>query len=1137
MKLKSFKTIAMLSRIFVLQLVFCCFAMANEGYTQSIKDVYLEWDSVRQVKVLDVFEEIENQSTFKFNYDEKDVNKKTKFFIAQGPHSVYALLERISKETALNFRRINSTIAVTPRPKKETPEIVEMEVVQKTVSGTVTAASDGGPLPGVSIVVQGTTNGTQTDFDGNYTIEVSEGDVLVFSYLGTSTQSITVGTSNTINVVMQEDASQLDEVVVTALGVKRQKKSLTYATQTVETDGIDEARPQQNLVNSLSGRVAGLSIQRSGNGVSGASKVVLRGNRSIAGSSQPLYVVDGVPLGGDISDISPDDVASINVLKGANAAALYGARANNGAIIITTKSGSAEGFSIDFNATTTVETANILFDYQNQFGQGSNGSYFNPDTGLPLTGALGSWGGALDGSQVANWSPSPDITGQLPYSAQSGNIEDFFQTGINQAYNISVRSGSERVRTFFGYTYEDREGIVQGNELNRHNANFKLDNEIIEGKLNLSARINYIRTNIDNQLATGENFANPLRHVYRLPRNIRTQDIEVFEYVDASGNVRQNYWDPGNNGGANPYWTINRNLNEIINNRVLGYLSLTYNFTDDLSLLARTAVDQRSTSRENRFFNDSYIIADNGNYVTRNDSALEWNTDFLLSYNKQLNDDFAFNLSVGGNHRIANSKFVETSNNGLNAPNIFAISNAQNLSARQDLNRREVNSLYGFGQGSYKDALFLDLTYRSDWSSTLPIENNRFDYYSAGLSAVLSDMMTLPDAISFLKLKANYAEVGNDTSPFSLSRVANLQTGGFIQLSTVLPNADLKPERTQSLEFGFDVRFLDSRLGIDFNYYKSNSIDQLFGQQVPQGSGIATRFINGADIQNKGVEIILTANPIRTTDFNWNITANFTKNDSEVLALADGLETLNFGGEFFRRFELNVGDEWGNIYSRGFARDDQGRALVTDTGLPQVTGGQEVLIGNFNPDWLGGILNSFDYKNFSFSFLIDIRQGGEVATFTNAILASDGALTRTLAGRDGSLVFGQNIFPNLEVVNADGTPNTTAVTAEAFWGQIGGRNSPAGEAFVEDASNIRMREMTFGYKFPQSLLDKTPIKSAKVSFVGRNLFFISNNATVDPEVVDGVGTGDFQSETRADGFSSFAPPATRSLGLNLKIGF
>lgn len=992
----------------------------------------------------------------------------------------------------------------------------------KTISGTVTSATDNSPLPGVNVVVDGTSTGTQTDFDGNYSINAAEGDVLVFSYLGMKSQSVAVGNSNNINVFMQEDASQLEEVVVTALGVKRQKKSLTYATQQVETEGIDEARAQQNLVNSLQGRVAGLSIQTSGNGVSGASKVVLRGNRSIAGSSQPLYVVDGVPLGGDISDLSPDDIASINVLKGANAAALYGARANNGAIIITTKSGAEGALSIDFNSTLTAETGNILFDYQNEYGQGSGGVY-NP-------ASLGSWGPKMTGSSVENWSPNSEFTQSLPYEAQPNNVNDFMQTGFNQAYNISVRSGTEKSKTFFGYTNEDRKGIVPGNELQRHNVNLKIDNSLIKNKLDLSARVNYIWTAIDNQLDTGEAFSNPWRHAYRLPRNIRTQDVSVFQYVDAAGNTRQNYWDPGNNGGANPYWTINKNLKDIENNRVIGYTSLTYKFTDDLNLLVRTAVDQQTSFREDRLHNDSYIIADNGNYSTSNSTSLEWNSDFLLNYNKQLSDNFSITANLGGNSRLARNKFVNTSNNGLNAANIFAISNAQNLTASQDISRKKVNSLYASALASLNDNLFLDASYRSDWSSTLPVDNNRFDYYSAGLSAVVSDMVTLPEAFSYLKLRSSYAEVGNDTDPFNLTQVANLVAGGFIQLGTVLPNANLRPERTKSLEFGFDARFLDSRLGIDFTYYKSNSIDQLFGQQVPQGSGVSTRFINGADIQNRGIDMIITGTPVSTADFSWNVTFNFNKNVSEVLELAEGLETLSFGGDFFRRFELNVGEPWGNVYSRGFVRNEAGQVVAAADGTPEVTSGQSVLIGNFNPDWLGGILNDFQYKNWNFSFLIDIRQGGTVGSFTNAILASDGALTKTLAGRDGTLVFGQNIFPELDVVNSSGAANTTQVGAEQFWAKIGGRNSPVGEAFVEDASNIRMREIALGYSIPQSKLANTPFRRAKFSLVGRNLFFISNNASVDPEVVTNTSTA-------ADGFESFAPPSTRSLGLNVKLGF
>jgi TonB-linked SusC/RagA family outer membrane protein len=812
----------------------------------------------------------------------------------------------------------------------------------------------------------------------------------------------------------------------------------------------------------------------------------------------------------------------MNVLKGANAAALYGARANNGAIIITTKSGGGDTVSIDLNSTVTAETVNILFDYQNTYGQGSGGTY-NP-------ASLGSWGPEMNGQQVANWSPSPDITGDLPYSPQSNNVEDFAQTGVTFANNVSVRTGSDVNQTFFGYTYETRKGVVPGNELKRHNVNLKFDNKLIGDKLKLSARLNYIRSGVDNQLDTGESFSNPWRHAYRLPRNIRTQDVSVFQYIDNDGNIRQNYWDPGNNGGANPYWTINKNLKDIVTDRVIGYTSLTYNILDNLKLMVRTAADHSTQNREDYLHNDSYIIADNGNYVTRNASDLEWNSDFLLSYDRQLSDDLKFNINLGGNHRYAKSEWVRTNNGGLNAANIFAISNAQNLTASQDFAEKKVNSLYSFGQVGYKDALFLDLTYRSDWSSTLPPENNRFDYYSFGASGVISDLVELPDVLSFLKLRASYAEVGNDTDPYRLVRVANLQPGGFIQLSTQLPNANLKPERTKSLEFGFDARFLENRLGIDFTYYKTNSIDQLFGQQVPQGSGVSTRFINGADIQNKGVEVILTGTPIRTNDFNWDVTLNFSANDSEVLQLAEGLETLSFGGDFFRRFELNVGEEWGNMYSRGFERDSQGRVLVGSDGLPVITNGQTVNIGNFNPDWLGGILNNFSYKNFNFSFLIDIRQGGQVGSFTNAILASDGALEKTLVGRDGTLVFGSNVFPGLEVVKEDGTPNDIQVNAEQFWAKIGGRNSPVGEAFVEDASNIRLREMTFGYSVPNTILEKTPFRKAKISLVGRNLFFLSNKASIDPEVVTGTNTA-------ADGFESFSPPSTRSFGMNVKLGF
>lgn len=985
---------------------------------------------------------------------------------------------------------------------------------QRNVSGSVTD-DQGVPLPGATVIVQETNSGTTTDFDGNYTISAEDGQTLIISYVGYTSQQITVSNSSSYDVALQL-GNALDEVVVTSLGIKRQKRELTYATQNVDSEGIDESRPNGNLVNSLQGKVAGISIQTTSQGVSSASKVVLRGNRSIAGSSQPLYIVDGVPLGGDITDLSPDDIASISVLRGSNAAAIYGSRANNGAIIITTKSGETGAFSVNVNSTLTMETANILFDYQNEYGQGSGGVFSSFSTD--------SWGPKLGGAQE-HWSFSPNIAGAIPYAANPDNVMDFFNSGMSLANNISVTSGSEKMSTYFGYTNDIRTGIVPGNELERHNINLKIDNNMLDGKLKLSSRVNYIKSTIDNQLAQWESFDNPLRHAYRLPRNIRTQDAEVFEFVDSSGNVKQNYWKPNDNGGANPYWTINRNLNEVLTDRVLGYTSLTYQFNDDLSLLVRSSIDNTNFTRESKFYNDSYIIADNGNYQTSNTRSLEWNNDFLLTYDKDLSDDLSLNLNIGGNNRVNKSTGVNTNNGGLNAPNIFALSNAQNLTASQFISEREVNSLYGFGNLGFKNALFVDLTYRSDWSSTLPVENNRYDYYSAGLSAVISDFITMPSFIDFLKLRGSLAEVGNDTNPYSLERLANLESGGFISLQTTAPASDLRPEKTTSFELGFDTTFFNQRVSLDFTYYKSNSIDQLFRQDVPQASGVTSKFINGGDIQNEGIEAVLSMGLLTNTDFKWDVTFNYATNRSEVIRLAEGLDALSYGGDFMRRYQLDVGMPWGSIYSRGFERDAQGRVLMNANGTPVITSGQSVNIGNFNPDWLGGILNSFSYKNFNFRFLIDIRQGGEVVSFTKTLLASDGLLAETAIGRQGGIRFGTDVYTNETPASSP-----TAVDPETFWTSIGGRNSPAGEAFVEDASNIRLREMSLSYGFGQSSLQNTPFENIKLSLVGRNLFFLSNNASIDPEAIHGTATAN-------DGYEAFSLPTTRSIGLNLKLGF
>ncbi|MEC8402253.1 MAG: carboxypeptidase-like regulatory domain-containing protein, partial [Bacteroidota bacterium] len=442
---------------------------------------------------------------------------------------------------------------------------------QKNVTGTVTD-EDGVPLPGATIVVLETNEGVSTDFDGNYSISAEEGQTLQFSFVGYQSMDQQVGESSIVNISMSA-GNALDEVVVTSLGISRQKRSLSYAAQNVEAEGIDESRANGNLVNSLQGKVAGISITTTSQGVNSQSRVILRGNRSIAGSSQPLYIVDGVPLGGDIQDFSPDDIASISVLKGGNAAALYGARAQNGAIIITTKSGKKDTFDVNVNSTVTFDTADILLEFQNEYGSGNSGTFTSFTTD--------SWGAKLGGSQP-HWSNNPDLSGtSIPYVAQPDNVQDFFETGVNISNNISLVAGGDNIRTFFSYTNDVRRGIVPNNELERHSINLKIDNEMLDGKLRVSSRINYIKSITDNALPGWESYDNPLRGAYRLPRNVRTADAANFEFTDAAGNNKQNYWKPLDNGNGNPYWVINRNNNERVDDRVVGFASVEYDIIDD----------------------------------------------------------------------------------------------------------------------------------------------------------------------------------------------------------------------------------------------------------------------------------------------------------------------------------------------------------------------------------------------------------------------------------------------------------------------------------------------------------------------------------------------------------------------------
>ncbi len=1003
---------------------------------------------------------------------------------------------------------------------------------ERTVTGNVSSADEGVGLPGVNVLIQGTTQGTTSDVDGNYSIRVTPQANLIFSFVGYENQIVTVGNQSIINVRLTADVSTLEEVVVTAFGVEREKKAVTYAAQNVTTDELTQARPLA-IAEGLSGKVAGISVSRT-SGLGADPKVTLRGNRSIAGSSEPIYVVDGVTLGGNINNISPDDIESITVLKGANAAALYGSRANNGVIVVTTKSGKmgGQGFSVNLNTSFMASRVNHLINWQNEYGQGSGGVY--------AANANRSWGPRLDGSQVAHWSNDPNFpVSTYSYAANPDNkTTDFFRTGHNFATNLSVSSQGENTNAYVSYTFTDANGVVPSNQMNSHNLSARMTSKFFD-KLTVDGKLTVIRRDLDGELFEGEGYQNPIRALYKVAPNIRTEDMSIFEFTNPEGVVEMHYWLPGNNAPSNPYWLLNNVNRNDLEDRVIGLLSVGFDITENLSIRVRSSIDRFNDSRVDRWNNGFYIVADNGRYGKREQRGHEWNTDAFLTYKRDFaGGDWSVDATVGAN--IRKNEFSRTSvgasrDSPLNVPNLFAISNYATVTATEEFEEKEVQSIFGSATIGYKNVIFLDVTARNDWSSTLPPDEWSFFYPSVGLSAVVSDLVTLPDWWSFLKVRASWAKVGNDTDPYQIARAANVTgggTGGFLALSTTIPATGLKPEETTATEIGADLRFLEGRLGVDFTWYKSNSTDQLFAQSIPVGSGASNVFINGADIQNDGIELTLSGTPVQTGDFTWDIFFNYSANNSEVLKLAEGLDVLNIGGaSFLRQFRLVVGQPWGDVYSRGFARDDQGRVIVEADGTPRTTPGLDAQVANYNPDWLGGIGNTLTYKNFKLSFLIDIRQGGTIVSNTNAIMFADGVTTETLEGREGGLIFGQNFFSNEVAVLDDGTPNNVSATAEAMWSKLGGRNAPVGEAFVLDASNTRLRELVLGYRIPSSSLANTPFTHIDISLIGRNLFFFSNKAeNADPEVL-------VNPNTNSDGWEVFGLPPVKEFGINLKFGF
>ena len=998
---------------------------------------------------------------------------------------------------------------------------------QKLVSGTVKSAEDGLGIIGATVVVPGTTIGTTTDANGAFTLNVpTDAQQLAFSYVGMKTVELAIGTQTVFNVTLEPDVMALQDVIVTAFGISRQTKSLTYAAQSVTTDALTEAR-NPNVMSGLSGKVSGMLITQTGSGVGGGTKVLLRGNRSISGSSQPIYVVDGITLNGGIENLSPDEIESISVLKGANAAALYGSRANNGAIVVTTKSGKGarQGVTTSLGFTYQANQAMILQKVQNIYGQGANGVY--------AKAATVAWGPKMEGQMVDHWSNDPSyyLYGkQYAFLPQPDNIKDFFRIGNSFSTNLGVNINSEVSNITFSYTNNNDGGIVDGNDLKGHNLNLRVRANLSR-KLTLDSKLNVIKRDYSNVFITGETFENPMRYLYMLPRNIRSEDIQHYEFINPAGQLRQHYWKVNDNGSGNPYWSVYNAVQPSKRQRAIAMLSLKYEIMPGLSIQGRSGFDGTYTNTEWKRNNDTYTNAYYGAFSKTSSNSYEWNNDFLINYNTNFGE-FVLDLNAGGNHRLYESENVSGSGTIFNIENMFALANTKDPRPGEGYSKKVVQSFYGFGELSWKNALFLNITGRNDWSSTLPAESRSYFYPSVGLTAVLSDLMPLPAAFTHLKLRASYAEVGNDASAYNLHRSASVSLG-TIGLSTSLPNPNLKPERTRSVEAGLDLRMFNDRGRLSGTWYQTNTYDQLFSTPVPVTSGVASIYQNGADVQNRGLELTLGAVVIDKRDFSWDIMLNWSKNTSKILEIAEGFDVLSFGTDFIREYKLVKGQAFGDVYAKGWERDANGNVIINQsTGLPQITSGMTVKVANYNPDWLGGLSNTITYKNLSLNALIDARWGGSFISFTEAITAGNGILDYTAIGReDGSLLFGRDIYKNEKGVAPDGSENKVATNSEDFWNNVGGRNNPAGEAFVRDATNIRLREVIIGYNLPKDIVAKTFFSAARVSLVGRNLFFFMNKAEhSDPEIVNSTSNTD-------EGREAFALPTTRTFAVSLNFDF
>ena len=1052
---------------------------------------------------------------------------------------------------------------------------------ERSVSGIV-SDNAGLPLPGVSVLVKGTKNGTQTDFDGKYSIKASSSQVLIFSYIGMRTQEIAASAS-TVNVKLKDDSVELEGVVVTALGIKKEKKSLGYATQELKGDAISDT-PVTNFAEALSGEVAGLDIQSYGT-MGGSANIIVRGYKSLYGSNQALIVIDGTPVlnetnnstdqktgrggydyGNAASDINPDDIESLNVLKGAAATALYGSRASNGALIITTKKGKkAKGIGVTVNSSFTVGTVDksTLPKYQDKYGAGYGPYYedFDGDTDLgfsnfdingdgiddqvvPFTEDA-SYGAAFDPNlKVYQWtSIFPQLPGYgvaTPWVAGANNPNSLFIDGNTNTNSVSFGKSTEATTFRVGFTNKYQTGVVPNGSIKRNTLTFSASQKLNES-LTVSGDFSYTNNNGKGRNGTGYSSGNPMQAF----RQWWQTNVDLKQQKDAFFSTGQNItWNVNSADDLSPiytdnvYWNLYKNFQSDSRDRYTGNFALNQKVTDWFSIVGKYAFDSYSEIREERIDIGSSDVSD---YSVTNRKASEMNYDLMGNFNYDISEDLNLNGLIGYNLRVNKlNSLAASANGGLVTPGLFTLSNSVNPLTPSDYTKtdytKKVEGVFGKIGLGYKGTYYLDATLRNDRSSSLPVDNNSYWYPSVSSSIIFSNLVK-QDWLTFGKVRANYAEVGNDTSPY---QVFNTYTVGAAYNGnasasnpTAFNNPNLKSETSNDFEVGLEMQFFSNRFGFDVSYYERETVDLITPIDVSTSTGAANLWLNGGDMKNKGLEFIINGTPIKTNDFSWDIKINYGQNESEITRLAEGIEFMQLasvqGGVTLGGA---LGESFGSIRGRDFVYTN-GQKTVGANGYYLRTTSTSQIIGNITPDWTGGVKNNFKYKNYSLGFLIDIQQGGDVFSLDTYYGYATGLYDFT-AGTNhlgnpvrNSIATGGGVI--LDGVQADGTANTVVADATTYanpWGYV--RTPQA--AHVYDASFVKLREVNFTYAFPKDIVSKFSMENLSLSLIGRNLWIIDKNTPYsDPEA--GLGSGNIQ------GYQSGAYPAVREIGASLKFEF